>query len=291
MSVRVAPDQTVRVAVVIPCHNDGATLREALASVRDQEPCELVVVDDGSTDPETLDVLRELEDDGVRIVRQENQGPGAARNAGSDATTAPYVFPLDADDVLYEGALTPLADALDADADLGLAWGNTRMFGAASHLSRKAGSLDPWLVSHANALPTGTLIRRRALQDCGGWSIDVGYEDWDLWMKLAEHGWRGRHVGRIVARHRVRSQSQFYADFARHDKIVRELRRRHPRLFAGRRRAWMRSAAPWRMRLLLPLVERLPVSPRSRLRLQLLVLDPGASANVLLGKVQGGRTR
>jgi glycosyltransferase involved in cell wall biosynthesis len=291
MSVRARADGQLRVAVVIPCHNDGGTLVEALESVRAQEPCELVVIDDGSTEPETAELLHELERDDVRIVRQENRGPGAARNAGVDVTRAPYVFPLDADDVLCPGSLTALADLLDADPELALAWGNTRMFGDARHLSRKARTLDPWLMSHANALPTGTMIRRRALAEAGGWSVDVGYEDWDLWMTLAELGWRGRHAGRVVARHRVRSRSRFSADFERHDEIVSELRRRHPRLFMLRREAWKRSTAPWRTRLLLPLVARVPASPRTRLRLHALVLDPAATAEVLLRKGIGDRAQ
>ena len=51
-------------AVVIPCFDDGATIGEAVASVTAQEPCELVVVDDGSTDPHTLRVLDELAEAG-----------------------------------------------------------------------------------------------------------------------------------------------------------------------------------------------------------------------------------
>src|SRR5436190_12269548 len=104
----------LRVAVVVPCFNDGATLRETLGSLRDQEAHELVVVDDGSDDPATLETLRALEDEGVRIVRRENGGLSAARMTGVEATAAPYVFPLDADDALAPGALAALADALEA---------------------------------------------------------------------------------------------------------------------------------------------------------------------------------
>ena len=59
--------EDARVAVVVPCYDDGETLGEALDSLRDQEPHELVVVDDGSSDPATLAVLNALERDGVRV--------------------------------------------------------------------------------------------------------------------------------------------------------------------------------------------------------------------------------
>ena len=50
--------QSIRVAVVVPCFNDGATLPETIRSVQAQEPAELVVVDDGSNDPATLESCR-----------------------------------------------------------------------------------------------------------------------------------------------------------------------------------------------------------------------------------------
>src|SRR5918999_3665036 len=93
-----------RVAVMIPCFNDGRYVAEAVASVRLQEPTELIVVDDGSTDSATLDVLKGLRGNGVSIVRQPNSGPGPARTHGMQLTTAPYVFPLDADDYLAPGS-------------------------------------------------------------------------------------------------------------------------------------------------------------------------------------------
>ncbi|MGH3995429.1 MAG: glycosyltransferase family 2 protein, partial [Pseudonocardiaceae bacterium] len=124
-----ATRQTARTAVIVPCYEDGDTLQETVASVRDQEPCELVVVDDGSQAPETLRILEELESAGVTVVRQENRGVSAARMKGVAVTSAPYVFPLDADDTLVPGALTSLADVLDARPDLAAVWGFTEVFG------------------------------------------------------------------------------------------------------------------------------------------------------------------
>ncbi|MCW2959509.1 MAG: glycosyl transferase family 2, partial [Solirubrobacterales bacterium] len=65
------------VAVVIPCHDDGSTIAEAVSSIEEQQPVEVVVVDDGSTDAETLALLAQLKSSGVNVVRQENLGPGA----------------------------------------------------------------------------------------------------------------------------------------------------------------------------------------------------------------------
>src|SRR5215204_1281332 len=105
-----------RVAVVIPCFNAGPMLLEAIASVQEPEAVEIVVVDDESTDPATLELLERVETDGVRVIRQTpNGGCAVARTTGVGATTAPYVFPLDTDDLAIPGMLSKLADQLDED--------------------------------------------------------------------------------------------------------------------------------------------------------------------------------
>lgn len=264
-----------RITVVVACFDDGDTLLDALADLDGQEPCEVVVVDDGSQDPDTLAVLDGLRARGVHVVRQQNQGLPAARMAGVAATASRYVYPLDADDGIVPGALARLADALDADPDLTLAWGDQQLFGELDLVSPRAARLDPWAITHVNGLPVGTMVRRDALLAAGGWQVRGGYEDWDLWMALAARGARGRHVGGAVQRYRLHGTRMLLATRARHAEQFALLRDRHPGLFAARGHAWRRSRSPWRLRLLLPLVARVPVlAPARRQRLALLVSWP-----------------
>jgi glycosyltransferase involved in cell wall biosynthesis len=242
-----------RVAVIVACFNDGRTLIQTLASLHDEEPHELVIVNDGSTDADTLDVLARLREQGLRIIDQDNTGLPGARMTGVAATTAPYVLPLDADDGVVPGTLAVLADALDADPSLSLAWGDQQLFGDVELVSPRAQALDPWAITYVNGLPVCTLIRRDALLAAGGWQIRGGYEDWDLWMALAERGARGAHVGRTTHRYRIHGQRMLADTRARHEQQFALLRSRHPDLFAARRRAWLRAQAPLRMRLLAPL--------------------------------------
>ena len=102
---------TPRVAVVIPAFHAEEFLAAAVRSVQCQteEDVELVVVDDGSTDG-TAEAAERL---GVTVVRQENAGPGAARNAGVAATTAPFLAFLDADDWFAPEKLTRQIDWLE----------------------------------------------------------------------------------------------------------------------------------------------------------------------------------
>lgn len=263
-----------RVAVVVPCYDDGETLGDALGSLEGQEEHELVVVDDGSTGQETLRVLAELDQKGVRVVHQPNGGLSAARMAGVAATGARYVLPLDADDALAPGAVAALADGLDGAPGAAMAWGDVDIWGEFELALRIGRHLDPWLVTHLNTLPVASLVRRTALLDAGGWQLEHGYEDWDLWMSFAETGWGGVYVDVPALRYRRRGGRMLDDCVPRHDELVADLRSRHPRLFASRRRNWLRSRAPLRDRIVFPAVAALPVSELAKARFYQLVNEP-----------------
>jgi glycosyltransferase involved in cell wall biosynthesis len=262
--------------VVIACYNDGATLPEALDSLEEQEPCEIVVVDDGSDDPHTLQVLDELQTGGLHVVRQENSGPSAARMAGVRATTARYITAVDADDAQAPGAIARLADALDADRELMLVWGYVETFGEVKSMRQLAPSLDPWLITYVNEVPAGSMMRREALLATGGWQLEGGYEDWDLWMAFAERGWKGRRLPFLNGYYRVRGGERVQARaVARHASLMAAMRNRHAELYACRGSNWRSSKAPLRAKLLLPVVARLPfASEHTRHRLSHLVCHP-----------------
>lgn len=248
------------VAVIIPCFNDGATLLEAVRSAQGQPRIdELIVVNDGSTDPATLKVFEELEAEGLTVVHRPNGGLGAARMSGVQASRSDYILALDADDRLWPGAIARLADALDRDARLAVAWGDYQLFGDRCYLQRTASRLDPWQIVYQNDLPSSALIRRSALLDAGGWKESGGYEDWDLWMSLAERSAMGRRVSLVGYEYRQHGVRMLAESALRHAETYALLRGRHPALFANRRAAWRRSRAPLALRLALPVIFALPI--------------------------------
>jgi len=88
-----------RVDIVIPLYNKAACVGRAIRSILNQTMTDwsLIVVDDGSTD-NGPDVVRTFNDPRIRLIQQQNAGPGAARNRGIAEATSEYIAFLDADD-------------------------------------------------------------------------------------------------------------------------------------------------------------------------------------------------
>jgi glycosyltransferase involved in cell wall biosynthesis len=107
-----------RFTAVLPLYNKADTINRAIGSVLAQTAgdCEVIVVDDGSTDG-SAEAIDKAYLPSIRLVRQANAGPGAARNAGAAAATGELLAFLDCDDEWKPGFLEAAAKALDANPD------------------------------------------------------------------------------------------------------------------------------------------------------------------------------
>ena len=244
-----------RIAVIIPCFNDGPLITETLDSIREPEPIDVVVVDDHSTDAATSDLYPHLEARGYRVLRHaRNCGQGVARNTGLASTTAPYVFNLDADDLLLPGVLTAMAALLDAHPDASVCYGDYEEFGAREGVRRTAPMLDPYRAAYVNKWPGLAMFRRATLVAVGGWPTTRGHEDWGLWMTLAERGDKALHTGGVVFRYRVSMERSFARHRQDHVAVYRDLKQRHPELFANLGPHRRRSGLPWVWKFVYPLL-------------------------------------
>lgn len=230
---------SARLAVVIPCYQDGDLVEETVDSVREQEPVEIVVVDDCSNDTGTAEALRRLEARGVGVVRlTRNQGVGAARTAGVAATTAPYVFTLDSDDLALPGVIGQMADLLDAHPDAVACYGDYEEFGEHELPRPVPPTIDPYQLAYRNELPPTALFRRTFLDEVGGWDTyryaATFYEDWDLWLTIAERGEKAVYAGPGVVTYRQRVHGFRLLEAAKRHHVVlyRRLRTKHAALFA-----------------------------------------------------------
>lgn len=176
------------IAVVIPCHDHAAELEKALGSLERQSlpPAEIVVIDDASRDDVGSVVEKFTGRLPIRSERfAENRGAPAARNRGAELTVSPLLVFLDADVVLGADSLKRFAEALAAAPDAAFAYSNF-IWGWKAF---KAGPWDVESLKKLNFIHTTSLIRREAFP--GFDSSLKKFQDWDMWLTMAERGAKG----------------------------------------------------------------------------------------------------
>lgn len=225
------------VRVVIPCYNYGRFVREAVESALAQEDAsvEVVIVNDGSDDgttPADCDACREL---GAIVIHQENKGLPAARNVGAAGAQTDYLLFLDADDTIEPSFVRKLHDAIVADGrdDVSHAYCQERFTGIHNG-TWLVPDWDPLLLLLTNLHPVTALVKRSCCQAVGGFdeSMRDGYEDWELWLRFVERGWRGVRVREPLFNWRRHSAVTMITEAnQRHERLYAALVRAHPDLY------------------------------------------------------------
>jgi glycosyltransferase involved in cell wall biosynthesis len=231
------------VTVVITCFNYGRYLPEAVQSALGQEAGSprIIVVDDGSTEPETLKALDQLPS-GIDLVRQPRTGVSVARNVGLARVQTPYAFVVDADDRLTPNALEVLRCPLEQDQGLGFAYGRMRFFGDWEGELRFP-PYDPYALLYRHTIGLSALMRREVVETTGGFDPAFEeFEDWELWVNALAHGWRGVQVDAVTVEYRRHRGSKQAADRHRYRQMFGALRRKHSSVYAKRNELAAESA-------------------------------------------------
>ncbi|MGH3685149.1 MAG: glycosyltransferase [Pseudonocardiaceae bacterium] len=202
-------------SVLIPARDAGSTLPQTLASVYAQtrDDWEAVVVDAGSTD-DTAQVVRDLGNPQVRLIRTGRCTPGAARNLAAGAARSPVVCLLDADDEWLPETLEHELAGLAAVPDSAAVFGDCVFFNhtgeAPWRFGQKMRQPDrPTLLDllDTRPMPLSTIaIRADAYAAAGGFSSTLrSCEDYDLWYRMLLAGSGFARVPQVLARIRIRA--------------------------------------------------------------------------------------
>jgi hypothetical protein len=227
------------VSVVVTVYNYADVVSETLDSILASEGVvpEIVVVEDHATDHSRAVVLQYLKDHPdasiILLAREANEGLASARNTGFNRARAPFVMVMDADNHVYPTCLRRLVQTLEADPAAAAAYGILEDFGAQTDVRSEIA----WEVSRlctANYIDAQAMWRRSAWLELGGYrdSDDhvYGWEDWDLWLRLAASGGYARLRPEILGRYRVQASSMISVTNLYTDDALTAMRGRYPTL-------------------------------------------------------------
>jgi glycosyltransferase involved in cell wall biosynthesis len=230
MSIRSSGPITV--SAVIPCFNGHLTLPRTLAGLRAQTVSlfEIVVVDDGSTDPETILFLDSLT--GISLVRQQNMGLPGARNAGIRASKGTHVLPLDADDWLAPNAVEKLVESLQRCPQAAYASSHIMLEGeAGGELAKNYNFFEQLFL---NQMPYCFLLPKEIWQASGGYNEKMrkGYEDWEFNIRLGRLGYHGVIVKEPLFHYFVSQKGMLQAiSTKRHGELWKNIQDQHADLY------------------------------------------------------------
>jgi glycosyltransferase involved in cell wall biosynthesis len=181
-------------SVVIPLFNKEALIERTIGSVLAQScgDFEMIVVDDGSTDA-SVERVEQIADPRLRLIRQANAGPGAARNAGMRAATGTWIAFLDGDDIWFPDHLAELAAMATRFPAAGLLAtsflrGEDPAPAQPLQAPHRAAEIDYFRAAARNigiVWTSATAVRSDLARQVGDFSSDQSGEDLDYWARAA----------------------------------------------------------------------------------------------------------
>ena len=207
-----------KVTVIIPIYNMEKYITEAVDSALNQtyENCEIIVIDDGSTD-NTFNILKRYNNN-IRYIKQDNKGLACARNVGIKKSTGDYIALLDADDIWLPDRLTIEVKILDELPEVGLVhssiyWINEngkKLTNPDEKRKYCSGYIAKYIISRKSDIYCPTvLFRKSCVNDVGYFDENLtrlGVEDRDLWYRIALK-YKIEYVDKPLAKYRYREDS------------------------------------------------------------------------------------
>ena len=206
------------VSIIIPLYNGAKEIPETLHALGKQtyRDLEIFVVDDGSKD-DPGEAVAAVGDPRVAYIRQDNQGPAAARNNGAGRCHGEYVMFLDHDDLLVPEAIAEAVHFLETHREFGVAY-----FDFLYYVNQKprvyyrhrlardwsGNVLDNLLRYGPMCNPSQAVIRRSAIDGLAFESALVGSDDWDYFIQIAHRGTRFAFIPKVLV-YRELSQNSF----------------------------------------------------------------------------------
>lgn len=200
----------MKISVIIPCYNDGVFLIEAVDSVLacDYKNLELIIVNDGSTDNITLDILTKYKEQGLKVISHPNQGLSFSRNLGIQLARGEYILSLDADNKIRKGYLDKAIAILDNQA-FDIIYARPFFFGediAERKFNTHDFESDQLFVQ--NFIDACAIYRKTVWEAVGGYDEKLtALEDWEFWINCYIKGFNFKFLDEQLYDYRIKSNS------------------------------------------------------------------------------------
>ena len=217
-----------KISVVVPCFNSGKTLKRTIDSIKNQTWLnkEIILVNDGSNDNETIEILNFYRNDClVKLINQKNKGLSAARNKGVINANGDYLYFLDSDDWIDENTLEELYFNLIGEKKYAYAFTDCFLEGEAKGRRKKIFNLFEQMF--INQIPYSIFIPRKVFIENGFYDekMQLGYEDWELNVRLASKNLFGKRVSKPLFHYFVSNSGMLISkSIKNHIKIWRYIK-------------------------------------------------------------------
>jgi glycosyltransferase involved in cell wall biosynthesis len=202
-----------RLSICIPFYNHGQFIAETLESIyaSDYPDLEVIVLNDGSTDPRSLTKLTAMQNryPTLKVIQTQNQGVAAARNQMASIASGEYLAFLDSDDKVSSTFYTQAVSVLNQYQNVGFVASWLKEFGDSQKIWIAWNPEFPYLLCH-NMLGVCAVVRKSAYLAIGGMKsvLVENLEDYECWISLCEQGWVGVVIPELHYFYRIRSTSR-----------------------------------------------------------------------------------
>jgi glycosyltransferase involved in cell wall biosynthesis len=208
------------VSVIIPAYNVADYIGVALASVFGQSytDFEVIVINDGSTDGERLELAMRPYLPRIIYLQQQNRGPSAARNLGIRHARGEYLAFLDSDDSWLPEYLTEQIEFLRSESSLDMVYSDALFLGNTAAAGKTFMELCPshgpvtfesLLLEETQVITSGTIVSRQRVVEAGLFDENIlCAEDHDLWLRIAYLGGKIDYQRKVLVQHLMRPDSQ-----------------------------------------------------------------------------------
>ncbi len=200
-----------KVSIVIPCYNHGKYVHEAVESVLNQtyQDFEIIIVNDGSTDEYTNNLLTNYKTPKTRIIHTDNQGLASARNNGIKEARGEYILALDADNKITPHYISKAVEVLNNEPEIGVVYAYARLIGEKQGVWEFPAFNERRLLL-GNFIEACSVYRKKIWEECNGYDPDMGimgYEDWDLWLCAMQRDWKFHLIKEVLFEYRISHNS------------------------------------------------------------------------------------